>query len=292
MPRPKGRRIVSSLRAVGSAELTPATSASPSATPSLSRSTYPSEDEDEAPRKFRPFRFLDLPSELRNKIYGHAFNLAPHILDLDPDNFRTIHRKMSIFLVSKQIHDEASHNFYSTNTIRLFPCHPGRFFKTKKPLLARLPSHYRASISSLELRLGPGFANPPRGWVVNEALGLRDCINARILKVMVQIDTSNPVFEGFRSSDDGFYERFSKALLDDALSSLPSIINIEFDAWSSVMKDGPMMRALLDVAYKHNLMVSWGPERGWKDEKNEEWMDKLITKAALVEALPEISLVA
>jgi len=294
-------RIVLSIRSRGSpestpGELTPASSVYPSANPSVNPSTnpsaYPSEDEDTAPSKVKPFRFLELPSELRNKIYSLVFNEAPDVLDLDPDNFRNVHRKMSIFLVSKQVHDEASHNLFSIHTIRLFPCHPGRFFKTKKPLLARLPSHYRASISSLELRLGPGFANPPRGWTVNDALGLKDCVKVRVLKVMVQIDTSNPIFEGYRRSDDGFYERFSMALLDDVLSSVPSIANVQFDAWTSVMKDGPMMRSLLGVANKYMKMISWGPERGWNDEKNEDWMESLIAKPPVVEILPKISLIA
>jgi len=299
MPPSKGRskgrtkgHAVLSLPSISSAETTPTSSAVPTAIPSANPSAYPSEDEDEAREKTKPFKFLELPSELRNKIYSLVFKDAPEVLDLDPDNFRNIHRNMSLFQVSKQVHDEASHNFYSTHTIRIFPCHPSRFFKTKKPLLARLPSHYRGSISSLELRLGPGFSAPPRGWVVNDALGLKDCVNVRILKLMVQIDTSNPIFEGFVSCDDGFYEGFCKALLDGVLSSLSSVINVQFDAWPSVMKDGPMMRALLGVAIKHKKMISWGPVRGWKDEEGEEWAESLIAKGPIVECLPEISSVA
>ncbi len=294
-------RIVLTIRSRGSAESTPgestpASSVPPSAdasvNPSTNPSTYPSEDEDVVPNKAKPFRFLQLPSELRNKIYSLVFNDAPDVLDLDPDNFRNVHRAMSLFLVSRQVHDEASHNLYSTHAMRLFPCHPGRFFKTKKPLLARLPPHYRASISSLELRLGPGFANPPRGWIVNDALGLKDCVKVRVLKVMIQIDTSNPIFEGYRRSDDGFYERFSMSLLDEVLASVPSIANVQFDAWSSVMKDGPMMRSLLGVTNKYKKMISWGPERGWNDEKNEDWMESLIAGPPVVKCLPEISLIA
>jgi len=292
MARSKGRAALST-RPISSTKPKPA-SANPSINPipSTNPSAHPSEDEDEAPEKFKPFKFLELPSELRNKIYNLVFSGAPEVVDLDPDNFHMIHRKMSIFLVSKQVHDEASHCFYSTHTMRIFPCHPGRFFKTKKPLLARLPLRYLASISSLELRVGPGFANPPRGWIVNETLGLKDCLSVRVLKVMVQVDTSNPVFEGFRRSDDGFYERFCKDLLDGVLSSVPSIVNVQFDAWSSVMKDGPMMRGLLSSASKYEKIISWGPERGWNNDKDDDWMESLVVKPAVVDALPEISLVA
>jgi len=267
MKASKGHSVIT-VQKFGSAQSTPTSSAYPS--------TYPSEDEEEPSEKIKSFKFLDLPSELRNKIYGMVFQSAPATIDLDPDNFRNIHRKFSLFLVSRQVHDEASHHFYSTHTIRLFPCHPGRFFKSKKPLLARLSPRYRASLTSFELRLGPGFAAPPRGWVVNDALGLKDSVSVRILKVMVQVDTSNPIFNGFRGGDDGFYETFSKNLLDQVLSSVSSIVEVQFDAWSSVQKGGAMMRALLAVANKHHKLISWGPERGWNDQKDEDWVDPYI----------------
>jgi len=278
------KRSVRSLQSVGSEPSTPQSSAYPSA--------QPSEDEEHAIEKIKPFKFLELPSELRNKIYGIVFSSAPEVLDLDPDNFRNVHRKFSLFLVSKQVHDEASHHFYSTHTVRLFPCHPGRFFKTKKPLLARLSQRCRSSLTSFELRLGPGFANPPRGWVVNEALGLKDAISVRVLKVMVQVDTSNPIFNGFRGGDDGFYENFSKDLLDQVLSSVPSIVEVQFDAYPSVQKNGAMMRALLSVTNKHEKLISWGPERGWDEEDDEDWVDVLLNEPSLLKALPEIPLIA
>jgi hypothetical protein len=247
------RRTLLSIRTKGSSSTTPQSS------------TYPSEDEGVFGVKFTPFRFLELPSELRNKIYGLVFNSAPLVIDLDPENSKTIYRCMSLFLVSKQINNEATHQFFSTHTIRLFPVHPGRFFRTSKPLLSRLHPRFRASINSFELRLGPGWQNPPRGWVVNDALGLKDAVSVRLLKVMVQVDTSDPFYDGFRRAD-GFYERFCKNLLDSVLGSVPSIIEIQFDTYSSIKKDGPMMRGLLKVAIKHEKLISWGPESGWGEE--------------------------
>jgi hypothetical protein len=251
---------------------------STSSTPSSSAypSAYPTEDEDEdvaRGKKIKIFIFLELPSELRNKIYGYIFTTTPTVIDLDPDNWRKIHRSIAIFCVSKQLHDEASHHFFSTHTIRLFPTHPGRFFKTKKPLLARIAPRYRGSITSLELRLGPGFTNPPRGWIVNEALGLGDTTSVRVLKVMVEVDTSDPIFKGFRRGDDGFYENFSKELLLQVLASVPSIIEIQFDAYPSVSREGNMMKALLNVARERKKLISWGPERGWTSRRDEEWQD-------------------
>ena len=234
---------------------------------STSPPARPLENEDTIGDRVKPFRFLDLPSELRNKIYEIHFNGVPSILDLDPDNYKLIAGKFPLLLVSKQIHEESSHQFYATHTVRLFPTHPGRFFKTKKPLLARLPPRHRGSITSLQLRLGPGFTNPPRGWVINDALGLQDATSVRLLAVFIEVDTSDPIFKGFRREEDGFYERFSRDLLDEVLISVPSIIEVQFDAYPSVQKDGDMMRGLLGIANKYKKLVSWGPERGWNEHQ-------------------------
>ncbi|RFU32706.1 hypothetical protein B7463_g3635, partial [Scytalidium lignicola] len=260
-------------------------SANISSTPISSQcpSAYPSEDESEGPSasKKTTFPFLSLPSELRHKIYCLTFQSCPQVLDLDPSTFNILTRTniRALFLVSRQIHEEVSHAFFSIHTFRIFPTHPGRYFKTKKPLLARLPSHYRASIVTLELRLGPGWNNPPRGWIVNPALGLRDCQNVRVLKVFVECDPSDGIFKGFRHSD-GFYERFSQDLLCEILLEVPSIKVVEFDAWSSVKRGGDMIRSLLQaVGQFENKMIAWGPERGWDaDEDGKDWLDVTLLK--------------
>ncbi|EAQ93885.1 hypothetical protein CHGG_02120 [Chaetomium globosum CBS 148.51] len=129
-------------------------------------------------KKKQPFRFLDLPPELRIEVYTH-FVTADDVVDLNTENHKYIRKKLSILKTCKLIYQEASHVFYGKNTFRIFPTQGGRYFKTKKPLLARLKSHQRRMLTSLELRLGPGWTNPPRGWVVNPALGLHDCVNVQ-----------------------------------------------------------------------------------------------------------------
>jgi hypothetical protein len=236
------------------------------------------EDEDSTQgQKQAPFPFLSLPSELRNKIYSFVFSEAPQVLDLDPSIFHLFHKQkmLALFTVSRQIHLEATHHFFSTHTFRLFPTYPGRYFKTKKPLLARLPKHYRSSITNFELRLGPGWNAPPRGWVVNDALGLRDCINVRVLKIFVECDPSDAIFKGFRASD-GFYERFSQNLLDGILKEVPSIKVVEFDAWSSVKRNGDMIAGLGEVVSRYDKVVGWGPERGWDQELDRVWLDAVL----------------
>lgn len=266
------------------------TSVSSASTPFITprSSTYPSGDEDEdeethtdgnddmTAKQQKPFEFLKLPSELRNKIYEFIFRDAPFVIDLDPDNYRNIHRKISIFLVCRQIYDEASHYFYASHTVRLFPTHPGKFFKAKKPLLARLSPRNRASISTLQLRLGPGWNHPPRGWVVNEALGLKDAVNVRKLKCFVEVDPSDNVFAGFRRGID--YGKFSRNLLDEVLIEVPSITEIQFDAWPSVKKDGDMLCGLIEVALKHEKMISWGKEKGWTDDGDADLAEISLVK--------------
>ncbi|KAK0658079.1 hypothetical protein B0T16DRAFT_386504 [Cercophora newfieldiana] len=240
-----------------------------------------------AKEKKKPFRFMDLPSELRLKVYGYHFTDAPGVIDLDPDNYKRIHQRLAILRTCRTIYHEASYSFYSTHTFRVFPTHPGRFFKTKKPLLARLNARQRGLITSLELRLGPGWSKPPRGWVVNPALGLADCVNVRKLTVFVECDPSDGIFNGFRRAD-GFYEAFSCNLLCDVLREMPFIDRIHFDAWTSVRKTGAMMRSLLYETVQQGKQICWGPERGWTDCDGEDFslsgpnlLDKVGLKIAI-----------
>ncbi|KAK4233670.1 hypothetical protein C8A03DRAFT_19288, partial [Achaetomium macrosporum] len=110
---------------------------------------------------------------------------------------------------------------------------------------------------------------PPRGWVVNKALGLGDCVNARKLTVFVECDPSDGIFNGFRKAD-GFYELFSRNLLDDVLLQMPFLHSIDFDAWSSVKKSGAMMSGLLAVAKARGRKICWGPKRNWTDHDDDE----------------------
>ncbi|KAK0624524.1 hypothetical protein B0T17DRAFT_590430 [Bombardia bombarda] len=225
---------------------------------------------DKKAAKPKPFRLMDLPSELRNKIYSFYFSEIEGVIDLDYGNHKRIHKKLCILKTCRMIYYEASYVFYSTHTFRVFPTSSGRFLKTKKPLLARLNSRQRSLITSLEVRLGPGFGHqPPRGWVVNPALGLPDCVNLRRLTVYVECDPSDGIFNGFRKAD-GFYENFCSNLLKDVLNELPPLNRVYFDAWPSVKKSGGMMRSLLDVAMRLGKKIYWGPDRGWTDHDEKD----------------------
>ena len=220
----------------------------------------------------KPFPFLSLPSELRIKVYEHFFADDPSadpVRDLGPDNYKRFHKKLGLVRVCRQVHAEATHFYYSTRPFRVFPTYPGKYFKSRKPILARLRPRQRQCLTSLELRLGPGWSQPPRGWVVNDALGLADCVNVRRLRVFVECDPSDAVFKGFRRSE-GFYEGFSRQLLASVVGAMPAVDVVEFDAWTSVRKAGGMMRGLVSVARDLGVKIAWGPERGWTDDMEED----------------------
>ncbi|OJD40415.1 twin-arginine translocation pathway signal sequence [Diplodia corticola] len=217
-----------------------------------------------------PFPFFALPAEIRLRVY-ELLLAVPGVVDLNPSNYRTIRRRtLPLFLTSHRMHEEAYRVFYGTNVFRIFPLH-GRFFHTKKPLLARLPSRYRNSIARLELRLGPGWQGPlPKCWDLSpegaERLGLADLADARSLKVFVECDpASDEIFRGFRRSDD-FFTVFCSGLLRNFLPRVPSIEEVQFDGFPSVKQDSPLMKELLLQVRGHGKRVTYGPERGWADK--------------------------
>jgi len=208
-----------------------------------------------------PFRFLDLPYELRLRVYEDLL-IAPKTIDLDPSNIRTVAPRLRLLFVNRQIHDEASRVFYSRNTFRVFPIH-GRYINKKHPLLEWLPRRYRAHITRLELRLGPGFTRPPKGWVVDSRLGLGVMSKVFKIRVFVEIDpASNEVFEGFRVGSN-FYTDYAVNWLRGLLSQLPSVGIVEFDAYPGVPRSSPLLMGLVEETKLNQRKVAWGKERGW-----------------------------
>lgn len=209
----------------------------------------------------QPFRFFDLPFELRLRVYEFLL-IFPKTIDLDPSNHRVVAPNLRLFLVDHRMHEEASRVFYGRNTFRVFPIH-GRYINRKPPLLAWFPRRYRAHITRLELRLGPGFTRPPKCWVVDSRLGLAAAKKLYKLKIFIEIDpASNEVFEGFRVGQN-FYTEYCVGLLRALLGQVASISEVEFDAYPSVSKSSPLLKGLLEETKLNQKSVTWGSERGW-----------------------------
>jgi hypothetical protein len=181
----------------------------------------------------------------------------------DPYNFHYIAPRLRLFLTSRQIHSEAYRIFYS-QIIRLYPIH-GRFFHTKKPLLERLPPLYRSCITTLDMRLGPGWSAPPRNQHVRPNLGLADCTSLKTLKIFIECDPSERTFDGFRGKNatEETYLRFCLGLLDGILEQCPSLREVEIDSYPGVRKDAPLVVGLQRRVLEMGRRVRWGDSRGW-----------------------------
>ena len=206
----------------------------------------------------RCFRFFDLPYELRATILAFLLNTGQTV-DLHPENYRSIIQRLPIFLTSRRMHAEAYNVFYGRHTFRILPTH-GRFFGPNiVPLIGRLSTRYREALNSLELRLGPGWNQPPSSWRMHDMLGLEEMCSVRTLKVFVEMDPSQDAFKGFRTSKD-FYTVFCSNLFWEIIKRLPKLGRIELDAWPSVRVDGDLISSLLAQAEDARLEVSMSEE--------------------------------
>ena len=207
----------------------------------------------------QPFRFFDLPSELRRKIMSIHFAI-PKVIDLDHYQHSCIARRLECFLVSKRFHEEAYAVFFGINTFRLFPTHGQAMGRRVQPIMSMLSPQYRAALVSLELRLGPFWSKPPKCWNVTNSLGLEDATSVLKLKVFVECDPSHEIFNGFRIAKE-FYTDFAGDLLSKIIVRLPSLNQIQFDGYPSVSREGQLMTRLLEEAWLANIRVTWGPSQ-------------------------------
>lgn len=211
--------------------------------------------EDEMPQ---PFRFLDLPAEIRIKIYRQHL-LMDETIDLHPSNARLLLvDRLSLLQSCRQIFEECYRIFYGGNVFRVFPTH-GDFFRGQRTLLGMLSPRCRAVITRLELRIGPGWTAPPRSWKVRAGvMGLPDLLSVRTLIVFVECDPSLDVFRGFRRGR-AFFTLWATGLFRRLVDALPSLENVQFDAYPSVSKRGDLMSRLVAETDNAERTVVWGP---------------------------------
>lgn len=231
----------------------------------------------------QPFPFFELPAEIRLRIYELVL-IKPLPVDLDPNNYRTIRPSLTCFFVCRRMHEEAHHVFYGSphQSIRLFPIH-GRFFHTKKPLLTRIGARNRRAVNTLDLLIGHGWSAPPRCWHTEESLGLRDCLSARTLKILITCDPSDEVFNGFRGkgNDKDSYKIFCVGILRGVFDQVPTLETVELDGYPAVSKDAPLVRGLVAEIRQAKKRLAWGPMRGWKEEVENEKRELAVLEQAM-----------
>ena len=230
------------------------------------------------------FLFFELPLELRLRIYEYALT-APNVIDLDVMNSKHVMPLLRLLQVSKAFYEEAYPVFYKENIFRLFPLQ-SHYYKTKRPLIARLPAKHRKYMTQCELRLGPGWNNPPRAWAF-PARGARvsrlwtnDLTSVKILHIFVECDPGHEIFNGFRV-DEHFYTKFSGALVKDTFERCPSINVVRFDAWPSVVQDCALVQELVRQVEIAGLRIVWGNIQSREDKELANAVPNKLTTIAL-----------
>ena len=198
-----------------------------------------------------PFRFFHLPPELRSSILTTYFD-HDEVIDID---FRA-EGLFEIFRVSKQLRTEATRVFYGLRTFRILPTHPNAVSRRAKPVFHRLSPFQRSHITSLELRLGPFWTAPPKCWVINNRLGLRDATSVILLKITVQCDPSHEMYADWRISED-FYTNFCGILLEKLIRRLPKLLHVQFRTYPGVDHNGPLLTRLVNEATNGGKRTSW-----------------------------------
>ena len=115
---------------------------------------------------------------------------------------------------------------------------------------------------------------------MDSRLGLAVAKKVYRLKIFVEIDpASNEVFEGFRVGNN-FYTEYCVGLLRGLLAQVPSINDVEFDAYPSVSKSSPLLTGLVEEKKLNQKRIAWGPERGW-DKIVEDDLANVLQKMGL-----------
>ena len=210
-----------------------------------------------------PFRFFDLPAEIRNRTYDYALFSKPGYRDAKG---RRKSSRLACLLVNRQMHDEAAYMLYSTTRFPLFFV---QAFETP-PLVSELSSRYQVYVTNLKMILGPSWTDPPKHWKVTPRLAkcLKRLTTLQTLRVFVEFDPSHPAFEKYRRSYS-FYTDFCGDLLREVLKAMPQLQYVELDGNSGVDVNGPLVSRLRNEAEDEGKEIKWGKEADWAHKHNQ-----------------------
>lgn len=204
-----------------------------------------------------PFRFFDLPSEVRNLIYDFTLFSKPAYRGAKG---RRKASRLSCLLANHKMHAESTYILYSTTRFPLF------FLQSfeSPPLLSELAPLYLPFVANLRMTVGPSWTDPPKTWRVTRQLTktLKQLTSVQTLRVFVEFDPSHPAFAKYRRSY-GFYTDFCGDLLGDVLEGMPQLKFVELDGNPGVDVNGPLVRRLRGEAVEEEKEVRWGKVAAW-----------------------------
>jgi len=230
-----------------------------------------------------PFR-LDLPAELRLRVYEELLHVRDP-LDLDPLNYRRIVPRFNIFYTSRQVFEEAYRVFYS-QPINLYPA-DDRYNRVKYSLLERLPTRYRKEIPTMCMQVGSDWTRQPKHQHTRPELGLAECTSFKLLKVFVRLDPSEEWLRGFLGKNNTVdtYQQHCLDLLQGIFEQAPNLVAVEIDANPGVRKQSLFITALRKKVEEGGKRLLWGPLRGWDkldpDEPGSIGLEGLMYSLAL-----------
>lgn len=201
-----------------------------------------------------PFKFFELPAEVRNNIYALVLFSSAGYRRVDG----TKRSRTSMLAVSKKMHLEASYVLYSSSTFKIFPIQDF----VQEPLVQELRPMYRAMVTKLEMVVGSSWTSPPKSWRVSKLLSKRlsKLTSVQTLNVFVEVDPSQPDFEKYRISLD-FYTDFCGDLLRDVLAAVPFVRFIEMNGNPGVDTNGPLVSRLVKEAEVKGKLLTLGPTK-------------------------------
>lgn len=92
-----------------------------------------------------------------------------------------------------------------------------------------------------------------------------------MLKIFVECDPSDSIFNGFRGrgATEDTYKFFALRLLQGIFRDVGGLETVEIDAFPGVKRDAPLILALKREVRNARKKLKWGELRGWEKEGDE-----------------------